>query len=207
MNVQQTPLQTEISPEKVRVFIEKMFNPPPESEIPNAHQLFSFMEQAQYEGEERDGIWMPVKYATPLSYLDIEKGIDFLENYEPVVADLEEVKTLEFHEENIEVDSVTELVEEASWLLTKASIDTEKIENYLQQKKEADIEETIIETSSPSWGDAIRQLLAIAALEANKNIEFRPKQEVKQYEKEWEWIEDEDRKSGIPKKRSCNIKI
>ncbi|WP_062110078.1 hypothetical protein [Bacillus niameyensis] len=197
MNVQQTPLKTKISPESVRVFIEKMFNPPPESEIPNAHQLFSFMDQGQYKGEERDGIWIPVKYAAPLSYLDIEKGIDFLENYEPVVADIEEITNPEFHEENIEVDSLTELVEEAGWLLTKASIDTEKVEKYLEQKKEADMEETIVETSSPLWGDAIRQLLAISALEANKKIEIRPKQEVKQYEKEWEWIQDDDRKSSI----------
>ncbi|AOV06804.1 hypothetical protein [Sporosarcina ureilytica] len=197
MNVQQTPLQTAISPEKVRLFITKMFNPPPESEIPNAHQLFSFMDQGQYDGEQLDGIWMPVKYASPLSFAEIEKGIDFLENYEPAVADIEEVIQPEFYEENIEADSLEDLMDEASWLLTKASIDTEKIERYLEQKKEADIEETIIETGSASWSDAIRQLLGVAALEANKKVQVQPKQQVKEYDKEWEWIQDDDRKSSI----------
>ncbi|TQR06984.1 hypothetical protein [Psychrobacillus soli] len=201
MNVQQTPLKTTISPEKVRTFIAKMFNPPPESEIPNAHQLFSFMDQGQYEGEELDGIWIPVKYAAPLSYTGIEKGIEFLENYEPSVAEIEEEVITEFHEENLDVQSLGELVDEASWLLTKASIDTEKIEQYLEQKKEADIEEVIIETSSSSWSDAIRQLLGIAALEANKKVELQPKEQVKDYEKEWEWIQDDDRKSSIRRKK------
>src|SRR5699024_3974579 len=85
MNVQQTPLQTEISPEKVRTFITKMFNPPAESDVPHAHQLFSFMEQGQYEGEELDGMWVPIKYASPLSYEEIDKGISYLENYEPAI--------------------------------------------------------------------------------------------------------------------------
>lgn len=197
MNVQQTPLKTVISPEKVRIFITKMFNPPPESDIPNAHQLFSFMDQGQYEGEELDGIWMPVKYASPLSYTEIEKGIDFLENYEPAVADIEEEMQPHFYEENIDADSIDDLMDEASWLLTKASIDTEKIEQYLEEKQEADIEETIIETSSDSWSDAIRQLLGVAALEANKKVHVQPKEQVKEYDKEWEWIEDDDRKTSI----------
>lgn len=197
MTVQQTPLKTMISPEKVRVFITKMFNPPPESEIPNAHQLFSFMDQGQYEGEELDGIWMPVKYASPLAAVEIEKGIEFLENYEPAVADMEEEIMPEFYEENIDVDSIEDLVDEASWLLTKASIDTEKIEAYLAQKKVAEIEEVMIETSSSAWSDAIRQLLGVAALEANKKVIVEPKEQVQEFEKEWEWIQDDDRRSSI----------
>lgn len=202
MNVQQTPLKTEISPEKVRVFITKMFNPPPESEIPNAHQLFSFMEQNQYENEALDGMWIPVKYASPLSYEEIDKGITFLENYEPVTTDIEE-EELEtaFYEENIEIDSLDDLIDEASWLMTKASIDTERIEQYIADKKDADLEETIIETSSTSWSDAIRQLLGISALEANKKIEIHPKENVKQYTKDWEWLQDDDRKSTIQKRK------
>ena len=77
MNVQQTPLKTTISPEKVRTFITKMFNPPPESEIPNAHQLFSFMDQGQYEGEELDGIWMPVKYAVLYHLWELKRELSF----------------------------------------------------------------------------------------------------------------------------------
>jgi len=201
MNVQQTPLKTTISPEKVRVFITKMFNPPSESEIPNAHQLFSFMDQGQYPGEELDGIWMPVKYASPLSSLEIEKGIDYLENYEPLVADIEETLNVEFHEENIAFESLENLMDEASWLLTKASIDTEKIERYLEQKNEADLEEAMIETSSATWSDAIRQLLGVAALEANKKIIIEPKEQVKEYDKDWEWIQDDIRKSSIRRRK------
>lgn len=202
MNVQQTPLKTSISPEKVRTFITKMFNPPLESDIPNAHQLFSFMEQGQYEGEELDGIWMPVKYASQLTTRDIEKGIGFLENYEPAVSEMEEVQPVEFHGETIEVQSIEDLVDEESWLLTKASIDTEKIECYLDEKGEAELEETIIETGSASWGDAIRQLLGVSALEANKIIQTKPEEIVKEYEKEWEWIKDDERKSSIRKRKS-----
>lgn len=202
MNVQQTPLKTEISPEKVRVFITKMFNPPPESEIPNAHQLFSFMEQGQYEGEALDGIWMPVKYASPLSYQDIDQGVTFLENYEPVAADIDETEIeTEFHEDHLEVESIDDLMDEASWLITKSRIDTEKIESYLADKKEADIEETMIETSTTSWSDAIRQLLGISALEANKKIDVHHKEHVQTYEKDWEWIQDDDRKSTIRKRK------
>lgn len=201
MNVQQTPLKTTISPEKVRNFIIKMFNPPAESEIPNAYQLLSFMDQGRYEGEELDGIWMPIKYAAPLSSSEIEKGIEFLKSYEPMLANIEEEIITEFYEENLEVNSLRELMDEASWLLTKASIGTEKIEHYLEEKKEAEIEEVIIETSSSSWSDAIRQLLGIAALEANKKLEFQPKENVREYEKEWEWIQDGDRKSSIRRRK------
>ncbi|WP_153731647.1 hypothetical protein [Sporosarcina obsidiansis] len=200
MNVQQTPLKTAISPEKVRTFIVKMFHPPLESEIPNAHQLFSFMDQGQSEGEELDGIWIPVKYASPLTPMDIESGIEFLDNYEPVVTDMEEEHVIVFRQETLDVQSIDDLVDEASWLLTKASIDTEKIEQYLEQKKEAGIEETMIETSSAVWGDAIRQLLGIAGLEANKKVQIGPKLHVKEFDKEWEWIRDDDRRFNIRKR-------
>lgn len=201
MTVQQTVLETVISPEKVRMYITKMFNPPLESEIPNAHQLFSFMEQGQYDGEALDGIWVPVKYASPLSYAAIEKGIRFLENYEPVVADLEEAPPTEFTENLMEATSLEDIVDEANWLLTKASIDTEKIEAYLEQRDEAELEETMIETSSDEWSDAIRQLLGVAALEGNKKVSVQSKDHVKIYDKEWEWLRDDDRKSSIRRRK------
>lgn len=201
MTVQQTVLETVISPEKVRLYITKMFNPPLESEIPNAHQLFSFMEQGQYEDEALDGLWIPVKYASPLSYGAIEKGLHFLENYEPVVAELAETVSTEFTENLMEAASLEDIVDEANWLLTKASIDTEKIEAYLAERNEAELEETIIETSSDEWSDAIRQLLGVAALEGNKKVSVGPQESVKTYEKEWEWIRDDDRKSSIRRRQ------
>lgn len=208
MNVQQTPLKTDISPEKVRIFITKMFNPPPESEIPNAHQLFSFMEQGQYEGEQLDGIWMPIKYASPLSYEDIDKGITYLENYEPVIAPMDEdTSEIVFEEEHFSSESIDELMEEASWLITKASIETEKIEAYLEERQEADIEEVIVKTGSATWSNAIRRLLGISALEASKKIQVYPNKQVKTYDKEWEWINDDDRQSTIRKRTSSDRSV
>lgn len=201
MNMQKTPLETTISPERVRTYMTKMFNPPLESDIPNAHQLFSFMEQGQYEGEELDGIWVPVKYASPLSYAEVEKGVHFLESYEPVIEEMETVVETEFTEEILAIHSLEEVVDEANWLLTKSSIDTEKIEAYLNEKKEAELEETIIETSSSGWSDAIRQLLGVAALEGNKRVQVQPKDEVKTFDKEWEWIQDDDRKRSIRRRK------
>lgn len=48
--MKQTMLLSSINPEKVRMFITQMYDPPPESDIPNAHQIMSFMEQNEYEG-------------------------------------------------------------------------------------------------------------------------------------------------------------
>lgn len=208
MNVQQTPLQTEISPEKVRTFITKMFNPPAESDVPHAHQLFSFMEQGQYEGEELDGMWVPIKYASPLSYEEIDKGISYLENYEPAIEPIEEEEIeTNFEETTFDVETIDELMDDASWLITKATIDTEKIEDYLEETKEADIEEVMIETSTSSWSDAIRQLLGMSALEANKKVQLKQKDDVKTYEKEWEWIQDDDRKATVRKRTSSRPNI
>jgi len=208
MNVQQTPLKTDISPEKVRTFITKMFNPPAESEIPNAHQLFSFMEQGQYEGEQLDGIWMPIKYASPLSYADIDKGITYLENYEPTIAPMDEdTSEIVFEEEHFSSESIDELMDEASWLITKESIETEKIEAYLDEKIEADMEEVIVETGSVTWSNAIRRLLGISALESSKKVQVQPNKQAKTYEKEWEWINDDDRQSTVRKRTSSDRSI
>lgn len=200
MDMQQTVLKTTVSPERVRVYITKMFHPPLESDIPNVHQLLSFMEQDQYEGEALDGMWLPVKYASPLSTESIHEGVQFLENYEPFIEEIEDATIPTFVEDTLDATSIEDMVKEASWLMTKASIDTEKIEAYLEQKKEAEMEETIIETGSTSWSDAIRQLLGVAALEANKKVQVQSKEHVEQYEKEWEWIVDDDRKSSIQKR-------
>src|SRR5699024_4692871 len=57
ISMQATDIGSIISPEKTRQFIENMFHPPIESDIPDAYQIFSFMEQNQYTGEAKDGIW------------------------------------------------------------------------------------------------------------------------------------------------------
>ena len=88
--MQQTPISNKIKPELVRQFIVSMFDPPIDSDIPNVYQMFSFMEQNQYEDEALDGLWIPVKLSSPISGEAIDEAIDYLENYEPIVDPIEE---------------------------------------------------------------------------------------------------------------------
>lgn len=195
ITMQETDIGTSISPEKVRQFIEKMFHPPIESDIPNAHQIFSFMEQDQYKGEARDGLWMPIKMAPYLSGEAIDRGIDFLENYEPYVdGDIEEEIEIDYNDHMIDADEVDEMIGDSLWKMVKADIDTEALEKYLKEKKEAELEEAMIESSSKEFGAAVRSLTAISALQANRKVELRKAKVMKTYQKEWEWMDDEDRK-------------
>jgi len=198
ISMQKTAIGSLISPEKTRQFIEKMFNPPVESDIPNAHQIFSFMEQDLYEDEAIDGMWVPIKVAPHIHAYAIEEGIDFLENYEPFVEeDLRVEESIHYNEQIIEAMDIDEVFGEALWKMTKEAIDTDSIENYLKAKQEVELEELIIESSSNDFGDAVRSLMATSALVANKKIEVDPAEVEKEYQKEWEWIEDGDKKYKI----------
>lgn len=190
-----TPITTNISPEKVRQFIINMYEPPIDSNIPNAHDIFSFMEQQEYEDEAMDGIWVPIKFTAPISKQDIEDGIDYLENYEPQVSS-EDIagEPIQYVEDLIEEDNIHTAFSEASWQMTKAVIHTEEVERYLEKENVAELEQLIIEAGSPNWGDSIRTMLAISALMGNQNVEEDRKREVQAFEKEWEWINDDDRK-------------
>lgn len=202
ITMQRTPTGNTISPEKIRNFIINMYNPPVDSNIPNTHEIFSFMEQETYESESLDGIWMPVKFASPIGATDILDAIDYLEKYEPRVNDpIDEVDDVEYIEEEISGNSVDELFKKASWQMTKAVIDTETIEDYLSTNGETELEELIVEASSSNWGDAIRNLLAVSALSNNQKVELTKKQSTKTYDKEWEWIEDDDRQFSVREKR------
>lgn len=198
VTMQQTPMEDTISPEKVRNFILSMYSPPLHADIPTVHDLFSFMEQNQYEGETFDGLWMPVKFAAPIGRADINDAVHYLETYEPRVAEkIEEETELEF--ENVEAvdESITDAFQRATWQMTKAHIDTSKIERYLTEHGEAEIEELIIESSSKKWHDAVLSLLAVSALTANQKIGAKRNSDPKQYDKEWEWVEDDDKRYTI----------
>lgn len=204
-NMQKTPLTSTIQPEKVRAFISKMFDPPLDSDIPNAHQLLSFLEQNQYEDEALDGLWIPVKFAAPLSPVAIDEAIEFLETYEPVVDPLvEEAEETVYLSEEMSEDELEDLMRESNWLLTKNMIDTKSIEAFFEKQDEASIEQVIVEATSDQWSDAINALTAISALVSNKKVTVisdKQNKERKVYDKKWEWMKDGDG-SDIIKRRN-----
>lgn len=206
--MQQTVLSSTIHPEKVRTFILQMYDPPLESDIPNAHQIMSFMEQDQYEGEAIDGLWVPVKFAAPISADAIRESVHYLETYEPLVDPImEEELEVEYLEEEIPFDQWDELLGESQWMLTKSMIQTGAIEAYMEQVEEASLEQTVIEATSAEWGDAINALTAIAALVGNKTLTIdqnsnKAVTEQPHYEKKWEWTNREDRNQRVRKRNS-----
>jgi hypothetical protein len=204
-NMQKTPLTSTIQPEKVRSFISKMFDPPLDSDIPNAHQLLSFMEQNQYEDEAIDGLWIPVKFAAPLAPFAIDEAIEYLETYEPVVDPLvEEEEETEYSSEEMLEEELENLMGESNWLLTKNMIDTTAIEAYFEKQEEAPLEQAIIEATTDQWSDAINALTAISALVSNKKVTVTTDEQNnkrKVYDKKWEWMKDGDG-SDIIKRRN-----
>jgi hypothetical protein len=204
-NMQKTPLTSTIQPEKVRAFISNMFDPPLDSDIPNAHQLLSFMEQNQYEDEAIDGLWIPVKFAAPLSPLAIDEAIEYLETYEPAVEPIvEEESEPEYATEEMSEEELESLMVESNWLLTKNMIDTTAIEAFFEKQEEAPLEQVIIEATTDQWSDAINALTAISALVSNKKVTIttdEQNREHKVFDKKWEWMKDGDG-SDIIKRRS-----
>lgn len=206
--MQQTVLLSTINLEKVREFILRMYDPPLESDIPNAHQLMSFMEQNQYKGESADGLWVPVKFAAPISANAIRESVHYLETYEPVINPLREEETeVEYMEEEIYIDQLSELMGESQWMLTKSMIQTDAIESYMEQVEVAPMEQVMIEATSAEWGDAINALTAIAALVGNKKLMIDQASKgvtIDQplYEKKWEWMSRDDRYQLVRKRNS-----
>jgi hypothetical protein len=208
-HMQKTPLSSTIQPEKVRSFITQMYDPPLDSDVPNVYQLFSFMEQGQYEEEALDGLWMPVKFAAPIPHTAIDEATHYLETYEPISQPIEETEVeLEYIEEIISEADIDELMGETHWMLTKSMIETEAIESYLNKHEETPMEQLVIEATSSQWSDAVNAITAIAALVGNKKITIsKPaeKVEVPVYERRWEWMSREDG-TNIIRKRNARDK-
>lgn len=200
VNMQLTPKATIISPEKVRQFILAMHTPKENPNIPNAHDILSFMEQDKYPGESMDGLWVPVKFAAPIGPQDIDDAIDYLKTYEPKIdKPLVAQEEPEFEETTMDERSLQEAMEDASWKMTKSLIETDRIEKYIEANDEPELEELIIEASSNKWHDAILSLLAVSALTSNNKIKQQPVQQTKNYEKQWEWIDDDDKRFTVRK--------
>lgn len=204
--MQKTLQSTTIQPEKIRLFILQMFDPPLDSDVPNAHQMLSFMEQGQYEDEAVDGLWLPVKFAAPLSAIDIAEGVAYIETYEPYVDNIsDEELEPDYESEEMSAEELEEFMHESNWMMAKSMIETAAIEAYLDEFKQAAMEQVMIESSSSEWGDAVNALTAIAALVANKKITINKmnendKQQRQSYEKNWEWMDHEERNYIIRKR-------
>lgn len=161
-HLQQTDFIETIQPELLRNFIVQSFDPPIGSDIPNAHQILSFMEQGQYEDEELDGLWVPVKFASPLSPMAIDEGIDYIENYQPVTDEIEETVPEDFQEiDEIAEDQLEEIMGDSKWQMTKQMIHTEHLEKYLNEVEEAGLDELVVEAGSAKWSDVLNGLIVL----------------------------------------------
>lgn len=202
--MRETVLSSYIQPEKVREFITRMYNPPVDSDIPNPYQMLSFMEQDQYEGEALDGLWVPVKFAAPVSAADITDSIHYLEHYEPKVKMIEEEEEIiDYKLDHISIDELQDVIGDTAWLMTKSMIRTEEVEDYLEQTGEASLEQIMVEASGPDWSDAISSLMAISALIGNDKV-WMNKAVLEAQEwpgKAWEWIDPNDRNWKINKRK------
>lgn len=205
--MKQTMLLSSINPEKVRMFIAQMYDPPLESDIPNAHQIMSFMEQNEYEGESMDGIWIPVKFAAPLSGEAIGEAIQYLESYEPIVDPMQEdIQEIKYENEEIDIAKLEDMMGDSEWLLTKSMIETEAIEVFMKEVESAPIETVMIESTSAAWGDAINALTALSALVGSKKLTLEEaadysKVQASIYEKEWDWINRSDINQVVKNKK------
>ncbi|MFS0781240.1 hypothetical protein [Bacillus sp. 1P06AnD] len=190
-NLQQTEQSRMIRPELVRSYIIKSYNNHYDDD-PDALQVLSFMEQGQYEDEAMDGLWMPVKFAAPLTAEDINEGIDFIEHYEPATADIDEVEEVAYEEpDELSDEEIAKVMEESQWQLTKEQIPTEHIESYLHEVDESQVDEMLFEIGDGEWGDVIQSLLGVAALVSNERAEFGKEKEAASMKKDtdWEWME------------------
>lgn len=205
-HLQKTDFIETIQPDLLRNFIVQSFDPPIGSEIPNAHQILSFMEQGQYEDEDVDGLWVPVKFASPLSPNAIDEGINHIENYEPITDEIEEEMVEDFQEiDEIMEDHLEEIMGDSKWQMTKQMIHTEDIEKYLDEVEEAGLDELVIQAGSDKWSDVLNGLIGVSALVANKKADIDEKANRKVHgnmeEREWRWAEDEQGTYGIRKRR------
>nr|WP_321166005.1 hypothetical protein [Heyndrickxia sporothermodurans] len=205
-HLQETDFIETIKPDLLRNFIVQSFDPPIGSDIPNALQILSFMEQGQYEEEELDGLWVPVKFASPLSPNAIDEGINYMENYEPVTDGIEEEVEEDFQEtDEIMEDMLDEIMGDSKWQMTKQMIHTEHIEKYLDEVDEAGLDELVIQAGSDKWSDVLNGLIGVSALVANKKADIDEKANRKlqgnMEERDWRWEDAEQGSYGIRKRR------
>lgn len=207
-HIQESPIGVEIRHDSFRTFMQNSFTKL-DMEQPDAHEVFSFMEQDRREGERLDGLWIPVKFASPVSPSAIEGAIDYLENYEPYTEQIEEMPEEEYEEvEELTEEEIAQHMDEERWSVTKEQIHTEALEAYLEQIEEVNIEAMVLEAGSEKWTDAVNTFIALSALMANNRADMaKDPNEPKQSNvvKEWEWMDEDDRRQRIRSKRTERV--
>lgn len=144
-----------------------------------------------------------MKFASPIPERQITSAIEYLENYKPSIDPIESDIIEEFTDAKEWTEhELNDHMENAAWQLTKTMIRTEDVERVLSLHKQMGIEPLILEAGSEQWTDAINALLAISAVVSNRQAEiFRESSEAAELdseesvrEKEWEWIDESDRR-------------
>ncbi|KAF6576156.1 hypothetical protein G9G54_20395 [Paenibacillus sp. EKM212P] len=202
-HIRETEIGVQIDSMAFKQYVIDSFHKKPDSTQPNGTEILSFMEQDRDEGERLDGLWIPVKFASPIPERQITSAIEYLENYKPSIDPIESDIIEEFTDAKEWTEhELNDHMENAAWQLTKTMIRTEDVERVLSLHKQIGIEPLILEAGSEQWTDAINALLAISAVVSNRQAEiFRefseaeePDLEESVREKEWEWIDESDRR-------------
>ncbi|MDT3427028.1 hypothetical protein J2Z22_002562 [Paenibacillus forsythiae] len=164
-HLQQTEVRSEISPQAIRQFIIRSFYKTADSELPNAHEILSFLEQDRVPGERLDGMWVPVQFASPVSNLQLAATVSYLENYVPSTEPIRERLEPEYAEaEEWTEEELGAHLAQIEWQLTKARIRTDEAERILLERDCVGLEQLVLEAGSERWSDALNALLAVSAL-------------------------------------------
>ncbi len=205
-HIQQTEVGVQIDAKAFKQYVIDSFHKKPESALPNGTEILSFMEQNRDEGERLDGLWVPVKFASPIPESQVMSTIRYLENYTPSTEPIEEYDEEMFQDaqEWTETELNTHL-DDIEWQMTKAMIRTEDVERVLAEKRQVGIEPLVLEAGSEQWADAINALLAVSAVVSNRHAvmsrdtaeeDGRDAEQMTQ-KKEWEWADESDRQYVI----------
>ncbi|WP_332310138.1 hypothetical protein [Brevibacillus parabrevis] len=201
-HLQKTEVGEDINPLLFRNFIIHSFYKRMDTDLPNGTEILSFMEQNRAESERLDGLWIPVKFASPIDYSQIAATVDYLEHYTPSTESVEERLDHTF-------EPITEWTEEEmneqlgnlQWQMTKMQICTEDVERVLEQKEAVGLEELVWEAGSERWADALNALLAVSALISNKRAVMEKTNSTEMTEKynelEWEFADEQDRRNKV----------
>ncbi|MFM9276655.1 hypothetical protein [Paenibacillus jiagnxiensis] len=198
-HIQQTEIGVQIDPVSFKRYVMDSFYKKPDSTMPNGVEILSFMEQDRDEGERLDGLWVPVKFASPIPEAQLMSTIDYLEHYTPAVGPIESYPEEEFAAAaELTESELADQMEEAAWNITRTMIRTEDVERVLVEHKQIGIEPLVLEAGSEQWADAVNALLAVSAIVSNRQAEMTQETEKIGQEassdqrKEWEWIDEAD---------------
>ena len=75
-----------------------------------------------------------------------------MEEYEPYTDHIEEVVQEEYEDiEEMSEAEVKKLMADQQWSMTKEQIQTERLEEFLLEQEEVDMEELVLEAGSNTW--------------------------------------------------------